>query len=63
MRPVTRVLSGVRGAAVANPVSLSVAGTFLEAVAAYHSARAFFCQLSSQKSQALIGSGQGAWDL
>ena len=28
-RPVTLVLSGVRGAAVANPISLSVAGAFL----------------------------------
>ena len=38
-------------------------GRWYFSVAAYHSARAFFCQLSSQKSQALIGSGQGAWDL
>ena len=38
-------------------------GRWYLSVAAYHSARALFCQLSSQESQALIGSGQGAWDL
>ena len=38
-------------------------GRWYFSVAAYHSARAFFGQLSSQESQALIGSGQGAWDL
>ena len=40
-------------------------GRWYFSVAAYHSAslRALFCQLSSQESQALIGSGQGAWDL
>ena len=38
-------------------------GRWYFSVAAYHSARALFCQLSSQESQALIGIGQGAWDL
>ena len=38
-------------------------GRWYFSVAAYHSARAFFCQLPSQESQALIGIGQGAWDL